>query len=149
MKISQKLARKFWRLVDKSGDCWEWQSYKTWFGHGRFMVNGHCRAAHRVSYTIMIGPIPKGKVLLHLCDNPGCVNPAHLRVGTQGENIRDAAGKGRLRNRGKKLNPPQVRKIRNLYRKGVYNQTELAKIFDLTVNSVCNIVNRKTWANVR
>jgi hypothetical protein len=78
----------FWDWVDQSGGpdaCWEWQGHRTPQGYGR----------HRRAYSLAVGPIPVGKMVLHSCDNPSCCNPTHLRVGDAGDNIRDAMARGR------------------------------------------------------
>lgn len=92
------LAEQFWERVPVAGpdQCWEWMGAKTGRdGYGR--VGG--QRAHRVSWEIANGrPIPEGLIVLHSCDNPPCVNPRHLSVGTNTDNMRDASAKGRLKN---------------------------------------------------
>lgn len=75
-----------------SGACWIWTGPTNNHGYGRF---GGSRYAHRVSYQLAHGPIPPGMVVLHRCDNPPCVNPDHLSLGTQRDNVRDMVTKGR------------------------------------------------------
>lgn len=89
---------RFWRHVDIKGedDCWEWTSGKGPHGHGSFTLSKGCTVlAYRFSYELANGPIPEGLYVLHDCDNPACVNPAHLTAGTQKKNIRDAVRRGR------------------------------------------------------
>ena len=83
-------------IIDKNTDCWEWQGGKNNIGYGMIRDEDKMRTTHRVSYeehndTI----IPKGKVVMHTCDNRSCVNPDHLIQGTQQQNMRDMVNKGR------------------------------------------------------
>lgn len=79
--------------------CWNWIGCVHPTGYGQFSLNRSTYRAHRVAYTIANGPIPSGMVICHSCDNPTCVNPQHLWAGSQAENMRDCATKGRI-NRG-------------------------------------------------
>jgi hypothetical protein len=75
--------------------CWEWIGSKNDFGYGLLLIDKVQIRAHRYSYERSKGPIPRGLVIMHSCDNPPCVNPDHLSLGTRLENNRDAAHKGR------------------------------------------------------
>ena len=93
--IAERIMGKF--LV---GDgCWEWTASKTRGGYGQISIGGHSARpvrAHRAVYETLIGPIPPDALLCHQCDNPGCVRPDHMFIGTQYDNMRDARDKGRL-----------------------------------------------------
>jgi hypothetical protein len=77
------------------GGCWEWTSYKNACGYGTLRIDGRSQLAHRASYEQFIGHIPEGLNVNHKCDNPACINPEHLWIGTQLENIADMVTKGR------------------------------------------------------
>lgn len=90
---------RFWANVKKAGpdDCWEWTASKTPAGYGKICVFGKHRMAHRVSFWMATGEdLDGGYYVCHRCDNPGCVNPAHLWNGDNSENISDAYSKGRM-----------------------------------------------------
>lgn len=95
---------RFWMYVGKNSntDCWEWTGSKTLTGYGHLNINAKSIYAHRISYELFNGPIPDGLCVCHSCDNPGCVNPSHLWVGTMADNMHDRDAKGRGRNRIKK-----------------------------------------------
>jgi len=88
---------RFWRFVNKTDECWLWQGAKVGQGgYGNFGVDKKHHLAHRVSYELANGPIPDGMWVLHRCDNPPCVNPDHLFLGTRSDNMKDAHQKGRI-----------------------------------------------------
>lgn len=87
---------RFWAKVDRSGDCWMWTAGRDRNGYGVFRHEARQWRAPRVAWTFTYGDIPAGLVVMHSCDNPPCVNPAHLSLGTSGDNARDAARKGRM-----------------------------------------------------
>jgi hypothetical protein len=87
---------RFWDKVQKTESCWLWTAYLKRNGYGQFFPRrGHPVYAHRYSYELARGAIPDGLLVLHACDNPRCVNPNHLSLGTQKENLADMRRKGR------------------------------------------------------
>lgn len=94
---SDPVAR-FWSKVDKSGDCWTWTAGRNDLGYGQFSYGGKGGknvGAHRYAYMLTHGAIPEGAFVLHNCDNPSCVRPDHLRIGSQVDNMRDRSQRGR------------------------------------------------------
>lgn len=88
---------RYWAKVRRGPSCWLWEGSTTPDGYGTISVGGRPVYTHRLAWAIVHGPIPVGQSVLHRCDTPGCVNPAHLFLGTQRDNMRDAVQKGRLR----------------------------------------------------
>jgi len=157
---SKTQFQKFWEkvLLDDDDKCWEWRASKSRKGYGNFYLSiGHSKSkhclAHRMAWKLTYGDIPEGLQVCHHCDNPGCVNPGHLFVGTNRDNILDAKKKGRLANRkgekhpGAKLNEDKVKRIRELRKRG-YTLERLGKIFGVDMSTIGYIVSRKLWSHV-
>ncbi len=89
--------RKFESKIDKRGDCWIWTGALFVSGYGKIQRGGKRLRAHRVSYELFVGEIPDGLHVLHDCDNPPCVKPAHLFLGTHLDNMMDMERKGRAK----------------------------------------------------
>jgi len=164
----KSVSERFWGRVDKSGGpeaCWIWTGYtsrRPGHNYGTLQLPDGPALAHRLSYELHHGAIPAGKCVLHTCDNPPCVNPAHLWLGTLGDNNRDRARKGRngdggighpeARPRGERhhmtfLTEADVLVIRQEDAAGVPHRL-LASRYQTSMQTIWRICRRVTWAHV-
>lgn len=156
-------VERFWRDTDKNGPvpphvpelgpCWIWKGYAEASGHGRLTIGREQReGAHRLAYELLVGTIPAGLFVCHKCDNPGCVNPTHLFLGSAIDNMTDRDAKGRhcfgSRSPNTHLTESDVAELRALYATGTHSQTALAARFGLGQSAVSSIVRRKSWRHV-
>ena len=172
---------RFWEKIDKGGPlpahypelgpCWIWMASKRNKGYGAFVyplggdiVQGR---AHRYSWELHNGPIPTGLCVLHRCDNPPCVNPAHLWLGTKAENNLDMTEKGRRfvrdpntnwiathikrgnAHHAAKMTPDTVRSMRVDYESGMFSFSQLSRKYDIAIGATHRIVRRKAWRHVQ
>lgn len=139
------------RTIKQPSGCWEVQGWALpHSGHVQIATTKGQPTirAHRLAWELTNGPIPAGLNVLHKCDNPRCVNPEHLFLGTQRDNILDSINKGRYNAFGiQKLNAAQVLEIRALAKRGV-RQKDIAKQFGIARNTVSGIVNRVCWKHL-
>lgn len=121
MQVLDRLMSK----VRKSSTCWIWTGYSKNGRYGSIGVNNRAKQAHVVAYELFTGPIPVGMVVMHTCDNPRCVNPDHLKVGTMKDNMADCVQKGRFRKpaRYKLTQPGIINKIRQMLADGMSQRT--------------------------
>ncbi len=146
-------ARRFQDKFMAGGGCWEWKADIV-NRYPSFSIGGKNYKAHRVAYSLYVGPIPEGMHVLHRCDNTKCVNPAHLFVGTHKDNMADRAAKGRaadtggIKNGRAKINNMQARIIFRLARSGSMSQEAIGAMFGLHHCSVSRIKRGEQWANV-
>lgn len=144
------------RVAEKSvtvpSGCVEWTGQIDRNGYGRIWVSGRGKQfAHRIAYELSFGPIPSGLIVCHKCDNNRCVNPYHLFVGTQSDNLSDMTAKGR-RAIGEKLGQSKisinvVEKIRSL--RGVHSTAAIAEMFGVSPATVCRVQLGRSWAHVK
>ncbi len=146
--------------VNKETGCWEIVSHAPLrHGYRNIRRNGKRYKAQRWVWQETYGPIPPGICVLHRCDNPACINPDHLFLGTMTDNIKDRDQKGRTarqkgeKHGGSKLVEKQVKEIRRKYIKGVDrnnrgNGTALAKEYGITRGMICCIIRRKNWRHI-
>jgi hypothetical protein len=146
----EKQTAKFWSRVDKSGGddaCWLWTGAKRETGYGQVRWKGRsARKAHRVAFEISYGfPPPSNLFVCHTCDNPLCVNPLHLFLGTHKENMEDMRAKGKG---AKKLTSVQVTEIRRLFDSHEIERTALARQFGVSTQTVYLIGHRVRWSHI-
>lgn len=145
------LPAKFWAKVAKTeGGCWLWTAAKT-HGYGAFWHLGKTHRVHRLSFAALVGPIPDGLCVLHRCDVPACVNPAHLFTGTHQDNMDDKRMKGR-QVRGEacknaKLSEGDVREIRRALADGCA-MGDVALSFGVKRTTVRAVREERSWAHV-
>ena len=151
--MSRTPEERFWPKVEKTDECWLWTAsrYKSG-GYGQFTVDSLGIRAHRFAYELLVGPIPSGMCVLHRCDNPPCVRPDHLFLGTQHDNAKDRTAKGRT---GPRLSgdkhPTRTPERRQRYEtvlallaEGV-SKAEIARRVGLTQRSIHYIVSGRFW----
>lgn len=162
----KSLAERFWAKVNKiEGGCWEWTAYKMRQGYGVLILGSRTdgsrrtELAHRVSYTLAYGDFPEDQVICHSCDNPACVRPQHLFIGSQADNMLDMREKGRstkgrpshLRGTAhplSKLTESEVVEIRRRYASGGVSLATLGKEFGVCPQTVHYIIKRRLWPQV-
>lgn len=135
-------------VPEPASGCWLWHGPLVHGGYGHFRVNRSKQYAHRFAYELYCGPIPAGLRVRHKCDNPGCVNPDHLILGTQLDNMADCIARGRFcRGEDKpwaKLTEAQVLEIRTLS----LPQRAIAALYGVGRSTIRQVLSGQTWAHV-
>jgi hypothetical protein len=149
------LLEKLLTKAEWAGECLIWTGQKCTKGYGRLRLNGKLQRAHRLMYELHCKEIPAGSVIMHSCDNPACINIAHLSAGTQLENIRDMRSKGRaVFNRGadnhmSKISAVQVEEIRLRYKPKCRKDgaCAIAREFNVHRTTIEAVIHMKSWSN--
>lgn len=146
------LSERFFIYVKKTDNCWLWIGYRDRNGYGKLNYQGGPQLASRISWLLHHGSIPEGLCVCHKCDNPQCVNPEHLFVGTHADNMQDMTEKGRAKKRGlkgeelhqSKLTEETVRMIRS----NEESDAVIAKKLGISRVTVYDIRKRRSWAHL-
>lgn len=155
------ISDRFWSKVDKTENCWLWRGAKYRGGYGAFRIDSNIQTtAHRVAYILTYGELPKNLIVCHSCDNRLCVNPSHLFIGTQQDNIDDMFRKGRQAkkellghkqvgelNHAAKLTEAIVLEIRELFKLG-FSQADIGRKTGVSRLNIWNIVHHKSWTHI-
>lgn len=145
------VEERFWSKVIKykeEGACWIWIGGIRHRQYGGFKWHRKTIAAHRVAYILSYGPIPRGSLVCHHCDNERCVRPGHLFLGTAKENTHDAMRKGRLLTGNAKFTYAQAQEIRKRYAEGNVTSRQLGKEYGTDHSVILDIVQHKTYVNL-
>jgi len=144
------LEERFFEKVKKGDDCWEWKANKNNKGYGMLGGprkpdrSGRLMLAHRVSYSLAYGEIPKGKWVLHRCVNPGCVNPEHLFLGNNVANVRDMHGKGRGWGG---IGPDTAYAVLWMNASG-FSRKQISAEYGVSVHAIKDITQRRSWRSL-
>lgn len=142
------VGERFWEKVDKHGpdECWNWTAALQGNGYGYFRLSKDVSniVAHRYSYMEVYGSIPDGMLVCHTCDNPKCVNPKHLFLGTHSDNAKDREKKGRGNRPHSKLSEQEVVVIKS----STESQSKLASLYDVSRRTIASIQYGETWKTI-
>jgi hypothetical protein len=150
-----KTVQRFWSKInipDNFNDCWEWQSGKDKDGYGRFYLNSKSLLSHRAIYECYYENIPFNLLIRHNCDNPSCVNPRHLLLGTYQDNTDDMVFRNRSsfgeRNGSSILTNKEVNEILKHLIENNYTQVQLSKLYDVVPSVISSISTGRTWKKI-
>lgn len=148
----RKRIPRFWAKVEKTDTCWLWTGKRNRDGYGLSAFHYRCHPAHRVVWEMTYGPIPEGLRVCHHCDNPPCVRPDHLFLGTDRDNAADRHQKGRDA-RGERitrarLTAEQVRAIRARFAEGDIRMRDLATIHNIHPSAISRILAGRRWQHL-
>lgn len=140
---SENIEQRFWDKVEKTNTCWLWIGYKMKSGHGQFQTLEKVDYAYRYSWLLHYGDIPKGMYVCHKCDNGSCVNPEHLFLGTQKDNVHDMQRKNRSAKY--KLSFEIAEEIRKKYIPRKYTLKMLSNEYNVSMMNITRILNNVIW----
>lgn len=157
VKVTPNDLERFWSKVEKTSHvngCWIWNGCRNKEGYGRFHFKMKRQGAHRISFLFKNGHIPSQMLVCHSCDNPSCVNPNHLWLGTDQQNMNDRGLKGRNkvgigeRQHLAKLNAALVMEIRDKFIPKKMGAKKLSQFYNVSHHAIWCILKRKTWKHI-
>ncbi len=155
-ETKNRVRDRFWSKVNIKSDseCWEWSAGLLSKRYGGFYINGKTCRSHRIAWELHFGDIPDNLCVCHECDNPKCVNPNHLFLGTHTDNMQDMIRKGRgakgvYRINNPKLSPDQIIEIRIKYAAGKCSQENLGRRYNISETQIGRIVRGEQWPHVQ
>ena len=156
--INKKTGRKsntleqFYERINKTETCWLWTGTVANNGRGVFKINNKLKQAHRISYEVHFGEIPQGLLVCHKCDNGLCVNPEHLFLGTQQDNINDCVNKNRnakgSKNWNTKLNEEKVKMIRTADFSERGSKAKISRELGISQTALNYVISGKNWGHI-
>ncbi len=156
INLSPSDIERYWSKVNKTDSCWLWTAAIQQKGYGTLMCDKERHSVHRISWTLHNGQIPHGCFVCHKCDVPNCVNPEHLFLGDNTDNMQDASKKGRLKkpdNFGKwgtngrsKLTASAVLEIKSL--RGIISQRQIAYLYNMSKPAINHVLRGRVWGYV-
>ena len=158
--VKSRLLSKI--VIDLATGCWNWVGGKGNNGYGRIRINDKFYLPHRASYVIFVGDIPEGMCVCHKCDNPSCINPEHLFVGTRNDNMQDALRKGRLKipksistqfeighkPKNRSLSNNQVLEIKRMLKDG-FTIHDISSTLNIGRHTINNIKRGHSYFNIK
>lgn len=168
-RITEDQRKRFWsKVVKRDSGCWEWTGHIISRGYGQFSLHDKGYLAHRVAYALTFSTPDQSLYCCHRCDNPKCVNPHHIFLGTAQDNASDRVSKGRQARgerhgfvtkpescpRGErcarsKYKEAVIRSIRDEWAAGGVRYSDLAEKFGMSHSNVMKVINRKTWTHLK
>lgn len=155
-ELTPEIMKRFWLKVHIPNDitqCWEWLAYKNKKGYGKFSLYHGCMIyATRISYIYYYGDIDSQLNLCHHCDNPGCVNPNHLFLGTQYDNLQDMVNKNRSckgsKNNTNLTESDIIQMLMDIFNNKYHNRSEILLKYNISRTALYNILNGRTWTHI-
>lgn len=145
-KVEKRLLSHGYGL---DGECWVWSGDRLKSGYGRMWLNGKTRLVHQIAYELWVGPIEGDLLVRHKCDNPPCLNPAHLETGTNKDNYHDMKSRGRVRvpsgddHYATKVLSDSFSDIAREYSSGNFSMRSLGSKYSVSAQTICNIIKRE------